>query len=88
MELGFTVEVERPVESAVTALAVGLGISIAMCDDDAGSAGVAVPDAGCEVSEIRWTSRRAVKISSSVNMENGSRLLRTVPVKSVGSSLY
>lgn len=31
------------------------------------------------------TRRRAVKISSSVKSPNGSRLLRTVPVKSVGS---
>lgn len=31
------------------------------------------------------TRRRAVKISSSVNRPNGSRLLRIVPVKSVGS---
>lgn len=83
---GFTVDVERlAFESAVIALAVAFGISMAMCDDEAGSAGVAVPDAGCEVREMRWTSRRAVKISSSVNIENGSRLLRTVPVNSVGS---
>jgi hypothetical protein len=32
------------------------------------------------------TRRRAVKISSSVKRPNGSRLLRIVPVKSVGSN--
>lgn len=35
---------------------------------------------------ISCTRRRAVNISSSVKSPNGSRLLRTVPVKSVGSS--
>ena len=34
---------------------------------------------------MRWTSRRAVKISSSVNRPKGSRLLRIVPVNRVGS---
>jgi len=40
-----------------------------------------------EIDEMRWTSRRTVKISSSVKREKGSRLLRIVPVKSVGSRL-
>ena len=35
--------------------------------------------------EMRCTSRRAVKISSSVKRPKGSRLLRMVPVKRVGS---
>lgn len=34
---------------------------------------------------MSWTLWRAVKISSSVKRLNGSRLLRIVPVKSVGS---
>lgn len=34
---------------------------------------------------ISLTPRRASKISSSVNRPKGSRLLRMVPVKSVGS---
>jgi hypothetical protein len=46
---------------------------------------VPVPDAGCDVGEMRWTSRSAVKISSSVKTAKGSRLLRIVPEKRVGS---
>lgn len=48
--------------------------------------GVAVPEADA-LPELpsRWTLRRAVKISSSVYRLNGSRLLRMVPVKRVGS---
>jgi len=34
---------------------------------------------------ISWTLRNAVKMSSSVKRLNGSRLLRIVPVNSVGS---
>ena len=44
--------------------------------------GVAV---GEVAAPMRWTSRRAVKISSSVNRSKGSRLLRIVPVNRVGS---
>lgn len=38
------------------------------------------------VEPTSWTRRRAVNISSSVKRPNGSRLLRIVPEKRVGSA--
>jgi hypothetical protein len=84
MERGFVVEAEQLVLiSETTALAVGLGISTA-CGLPGGW-GVAAPDVAADADDIRWTSRRTVKISSSVKSSKGSRLLRIEPVKSVGS---
>jgi hypothetical protein len=46
---------------------------------------VGVP--GSESAPISWTRRRAINISSSVKTPKGSRLLRIVPVKRVGSTI-
>ena len=84
MDDGFVVAAPcAALRSATSAPLVGSGISIAW--GVLAPSGVPVMDVAAEVVEIRWTSRRAWKISSSVKSENGSRLLRIVPEKRVGS---
>lgn len=84
IELGLTVEAAwLALTSAVTAPVVGFGILTPR--GVRVPSGVAVSDGAADADGMRWTSRSAVKISSSVNKEKGSRLLRIVPVKRVGS---
>lgn len=74
------VEVVASLSGESEALDVNLTTGTGVAGRD--TAGVAALESG---DPINCTPRRAVKICSSVKIPNGSRLLRIVPVNSVGS---